>query len=454
MVRGHAIVVPAALQPLLNRPADWPAGGGWCVSAAACRASGALAWAARVDPPAGEPVWIAGRSPSRPGILQSECVDALVAALEVTPPGAAVEIIAPTSLRYLVEGASFPTGTPERALSELAACRGVWARYALGELEAPVAQCLVRAYASLAPLRWPGESAVGDAYVLYADGGCTREACASAWVLRRGGAGVAERAWYLPGAAVERDAVRLAEFLAAAEGLATVPAGANVAVVTDHADVTDFGVRGVPAFRPSRAVAPVLEALQERAGARQVRWFWAAGDETDGQRRCQSLIDRHLRAATVWPRFLETCRAAGLGRAFLPDFGVWLASREPQIDQPHAQWAATFERRERYLAADPTSPRVYLRQLRLVRQPNMALVDAFARSAVAGWCERLWEHPPLAGAAAARLGQLRGQLLLLALLFEPDVAMLVQTRPGASLDDLLNAAAHLREVDVATGAAR
>jgi hypothetical protein len=444
MGRRDAIVVPAGLRPLLDKPADWPMAGSWRLSAAACRASGMVAWAARVVAPDGQAKWIEGRSPSRPGVVQSECVDALIAALRTTPPGAAVELIAPTSLRYLAEGAGFPAEAPEHVLSELAQERRVWARYALGELEVPVADCLTRAYVNLKPLRWPGEVALGDRYVLYADGGCSPDVCASAWLLRRGGAVVAERAWCLPGD-VQRDGVRVAEFVAAADGLTAVPSGAAVAVVTDHADVTDFGVRGVPAFRPSAGVAPVLRDLRERAAARQVSWYWAARDETDGQRRCQVLIDRHLRSATAFSRFLRTCRAAGLRQVFAPDFAAWLAPREPLLGQSDEQWAASFERRDRYLAAGPSSPRVYVRQLRLARQSGLSLMSAFARSRAAGWCNALRKHPPVAGAAATFLGELRNRFLLLALLFEPDVAVLVQTRPGATREDIMDAGASVRE---------
>jgi hypothetical protein len=52
--------------------------------------------------------WFQRRTASRPGIVHSECVDALSAALRAVPEGDAVEVIAPTSLRYLVEGAAFP----------------------------------------------------------------------------------------------------------------------------------------------------------------------------------------------------------------------------------------------------------------------------------------------------------------------------------------------------------
>jgi hypothetical protein len=279
------ISVPTSLQPVLDRPADWPPA--WRVAVAACRASGVVALAARLESPAAsELCWLQGRSPSQPQVVQSECVPALIAALEAIPVGAAVEVIAPTSLRYLVEGAAFPPGSPQHNLAELAAARRIWARCALAELEAPVATCLSRAYDSLAPLRWSGQE---SGLVLCTDGGCTPEACAAAWVLRRDAATVAERAWALDAHAA-RDQVRLAEFSAAADGLAAVPGGEHVAVVSDHADLSDFGVRGVPAFRPSAPVAYILQAIRQRSEERNVSWYWAEHDQTDGQRRCQALI--------------------------------------------------------------------------------------------------------------------------------------------------------------------
>jgi hypothetical protein len=440
-----AISVPASLKPLLERPADWPANHAWRVFAAACRASGAVAWAARLETPGGEMSWLSGRTPSRPGVIQSECVDALEAVLRKIPHGDAVEVVAPTSLRYLVEGAEFPEGTPERNLSAIAGRRLVWARYALGELDGPVAQCLAKAYGELAPLRWPGESALGNRYVVYADGGCTPHACASAWMLRKSGETLTEHAWCQPGA-LEPDAVRLAEFVAAVSGLAAVPPGSVVAVVTDHADVTDFGVRGVPAFRPSRSMIPILEELRQLAAQRQVTWYWAARDETDGQRRCQRLIDRQLRAADAWRRFQRTCVAAGLRRVFVPSFDRWLAPREPLVDQPGEHWSATFERRDRYLAAGATSSRVYVRQVPLQRAPGMSLSTAFARSRAGRWCDDLQPHPSQANAAAVFLGYLRNCFPLQLLLYEPDLAVLVQARPGATLDDVLEAGAQVHEV--------
>jgi hypothetical protein len=135
-----------------------------------------------------------GRSESQPQILQSECVPALIAALEKIPIAAPVEVIAPTSLRYLIEGATFPSDSPQRRLADLAQERWIWARYALGELETLTNVCLQRAYASLAPLPWPGEE---DGLALYTDGGCTTDSCAAAWALRQHGVTLAERVWTL-----------------------------------------------------------------------------------------------------------------------------------------------------------------------------------------------------------------------------------------------------------------
>jgi hypothetical protein len=192
-------------------------------------------------------------------------------------------------------------------------------------------------------------------------------------------------------------------------------------------------------------VAPILRDLRERAAARKVAWYWAARSETEGQRRCQVLIDRQLRAATARERFLATCRAAGLTRVLAPDFDVWLAPREPLVraGSSHEDWAASFERRERYVAADPTSPRVYVRQLRLVLGEDGSLRQAFLSSEVAGWCDMLVEHAPLANASTVLAGELRSHFHLLALLFEPDLAVLVQTRPGATLADIEDAARHV-----------
>ena len=439
-----AISVPTSLQPLLDRPADWPSA--WRVAVAACRASGVVAWAARLESPtAGEPCWLQGRSPSQPQVVQSECVPALIAALEAIPVAAAVEVIAPTSLRYLVEGAAFPSASPQYHLAQLAAARRIWARYALGELEALVATCLSRAYDSLAPLRWSGQE---SGLVLYTDGGCTPEACAAAWVLRRDGTTIAERAWTLD-AHTAPDQVRLAEFSAAADGLTAVPSGGRVAVVSDHADLSDFGVRDVPAFRPSGPVASVLEAIRQRSEARQVGWYWAEHDETDGQRRCQALIDRQVRAAPAYDRLIAACLAARLRRLWLPRFERWLAPREPLVDEPQHDWAATFERRDCFLAAKPASPRLYLRQLRLPVTGDVSLEAAFVASPASGWCDELVEHERLAGAQSARLMYLRNGFVGLALLFEPEAALLIQTRPGARLADVVDAAATVRSVTIA-----
>ena len=438
-----AISVPTSLQPLLDRPADWPPA--WRVAAAACRASGVVAWAARLESPAaGEPCWLQGRSPSQPQVVQSECVPALIAALEAIPVGAAVEVVAPTSLRYLVEGTDFPPGSPQHSLAQLAAARRIWARYALGELEALVATCLSRAYDSLAPVRWPAQE---SGLVLYTDGGCTPVACAGAWVLRRDATTIAERAWTLD-ARDAPDRVRLAEFSAAADGLAALPRDAGVAVVSDHADLSDFGVRGVPAFRPSPPVASVLEAIRHQSKAHNVAWYWAEHDETDGQRRCQALIDRQLRAAPAYDRFIAACTAARLRRLWLPRFERWLAPREPLVDDPREDWAASFERRDCFLAAKPGSPRLYLRQFRLPVGGDVSLAAAFVASPASGWCDELLEHEPRAGAQTAMLMYLRGGSVGLALLFEPDGALLIQTRPGARFEDVLDAAATVRGVTI------
>jgi hypothetical protein len=452
MRRNRPIQVPAALRPLLEQPPGWQAHNAWRVAAAACRASGSVVWAARVDPPGVEPIWLEGRADSQPSIVQSECVPGLIAALEATPVGAAVEVIAPTSLRYLVEGVTFAADTPERRLADAASVRLIWARYALGELEATTNLCLSRASANLAPLRWPGaESSTGDqpSYVLYTDGGCTREFCAAAWVLDRDDSTLTERAWTLE-CGVARDGVRLAEFAAAVDGLASVPAGASVAVVSDHADLSDFGVRAVPAFRPSPAVADVLRALRAEARARAVRWFWAERGETGGQRRCQELIDRQLRAAPARDRFLESCRAAGLRRLFVPSFDRWLAPREPLVRSAQECWAATFERRDRFLAADQRSPRLYLRQVHLHTAHELGLAAAFLASDVAGWCDALKPSLPLAGSRFTWHARLRSGFVMVALLFEPDAGLLVQTRPGARLEDALDAASAVEHLDLSS----
>ncbi len=283
--------------------------------------------------------------------------------------------------------------------------------------------------------------------MLYTDGGCTPEACAAAWVLRRDGATVAERAWTLESHTAP-DQVRLAEFSAAADGLAAVPSGARVALISDHADLSDFGVRGVPAFRPSAPVAYVLQAIRQQSEERNVAWYWAEHDETDGQRRCQALIDRQVRAAPAYDRFIAACRAARLRRVWLPSFERWLAPRQPLVDDPHEDWAATFERRDCFLAAKPGCPRLYLRQFRLAVRGDVSLAAAFVASPPGGWCDELVEHEPLAGAQTARLVYLRSGFVGLALLFEPDAALLIQTRPGARLEDVLDAAASVRSVSI------
>jgi hypothetical protein len=438
------------LQPLLAQPAGWEADRAWRIAAAAYGASGLVIWAARIDSPNGGSVWREGWDDSRPSVVQSECVPALIAALESTPAGAHVEVIAPTSLRYLVEGRAFDPQAPEHRLANLASERHIWARYALGELEALTNACLERAAPLLARVRWPtgrGPRQADAGYVLYTDGGCTPEACAGAWVLYRGETKLRERAWTVEGG-VARDGVRLAEFAAAADGIAATPPNAGVAVVSDHADLSDFGVRLVPAFRPSAAVARVLEQLRSLAAERQVRWFWAERDETFGQRRCQTLIDRQVRAAPALSRFLTTCRSAGLRRVYLPPFEHWLAPREPLVNEVHAQWSATFERRDLFLAAEVQSPRLFLRQLRLPLTGESDLVEAFAASEVAGWCLVVERRDSLGASVATLHARLRSGFDLLALLFEPDVALLVQTRPGATLADALDAAAAVQALDL------
>jgi hypothetical protein len=458
MPRRAEIAVPLELQPLLARPPDWAPREAWRAVAAACRASGYVAWAARLQPPGGPSFWLTGLARSRPRVVQSECVEALAAALERVPRGAAVEVICPTSLRYLVQGRDFAPGTPERRLAELAAGRRLWARYALGELEALADACLARAYTVLEPVRWPGEAALqppgggpaGAPYVLYGDGGCARGVCAAAWVLRQDGCTRRERCWTLE-APAERDAVRLAEFTAVADGLRALPEGVAVAVVNDHVDVADFGVHGVPAFAPGRRVARVLDELRACAGARRVRWYWAERAETEGQRRCQALIQRRLRATHARERFLAACAQARMRRVYLPDFARWLAPRGPAPSArrawpgAHEEWAAAFEHAESFLATGPPGPRLYLRQLTLDAAAHPGLAAAFETSVIARWCVELGRRAPLANSAATYVGRLRSGFAVVALLFEPRTALLVQPRPGAELAHALDAAATVAE---------
>jgi hypothetical protein len=282
--------------------------------------------------------------------------------------------------------------------------------------------------------------------VLYTDGGCTPEACAAAWVLRRDGTTIAERALTLD-AHTAPDQVRLASRVFSGRRRAYGrPKRRRVAVVSDHADLSDFGVRGVPAFRPSGPVAAVLETIRERSEARKVGWYWAQHDETDGQRRCQALIDRQVRAAPAYDRFIAACTAAQLRRLWLPRFERWLAPREPVVHDPHEDWVATFERRDCFLAAAPGSPRLYLTQFHLPARGDVSLEAGFVGSPASGWCDELIEHEPLAGAQTARLMYLRSGFFGLALLFEPKMALLIQTRPGALLEDVLDTAASVRSV--------
>jgi hypothetical protein len=53
---------------------------------------------------------------------------------------------------------------------------------------------------------------------------------------------------------------------------------------------------------------------------------------------------------------------------------------------------------------------------------------------------------PFAGAHAALLMHLRSGFLGLALLFEPDAALIIQTRPGARLEHVLDAGAAVQSV--------
>ncbi len=461
MRRHREIEVPPELRPLLERPPDWAEHQAWRVVAAACRASGYVAWAAQVSAPDGRIEWLTGLARSRPRVVQSEAVEALSAALERIPPDAPVEIVSPTSLRYLVQGRAFPPGTPERRLYELARGRRIWARYALGDLEQLTNACLARAYAVLQPLRFPGEAAVrqelavdGEApYILYADGGCARGVAVAAWVLRRGGSTQDERCWTLD-LLGGRDCVRLAEFMAVAGGLRALPPGATVAVVTDHVDITDFGAHGVPSFAPSAHVAAVLEEVRELAAARTVRWYWAERGETEGQTRCQVLIKRRLAAAHALDRFLAACRQRGLQRVYLPDFNRWLAPHGPSArarrawDGAREEWAATFEATESFLHARGPGPRLGLRQIALDVPPNVPLSTAFASSAIARWCVTLDPIERLGNADWTYTGRLRSGFSLVVLLYTPAIAVLIQPRPSAEFAHALDAAATMRPVQL------
>jgi hypothetical protein len=76
----------------------------------------------------------------------------------------------------------------------------------------------------------------------------------------------------------------------------------------------------------------------------------------------------------------------------------------------------------------------------------VGLAAAFVASPASGWCDQRSEHEPLAGAQAASLMYLRSGFVGLGLLFEPDAALLIQTPPGALLEDVLDAAAPVRSV--------
>lgn len=55
---------------------------------------------------------------------------------------------------------------------------------------------------------------------------------------------------------------------------------------------------------------------------------------------------------------------------------------------------------------------------------------------------------PLAGAHAALLMHVRSVLVGLALLFKPDAVLIIQTRPGASLEHVLDAGAAVLSVSI------
>jgi hypothetical protein len=188
--------------------------------------------------------------------------------------------------------------------------------------------------------------------------------------------------------------VRLAEFSAAANGLDAVARGGG-----------QRSRRRERVWSPRRASLPaqpavtgVLQALRAGAAMREVRWYWAERDESAGQLRCQALIQRQVRVGQAYSRFLTTCRAAGLARVFLPRFQRWLAPREPIVagsrntGLPRSNGATAFS------LADTSSPRVYLRQLRLDRLRHASLSAAFLASPAVGWCDDLEEREPLSGA--------------------------------------------------------
>jgi hypothetical protein len=86
--------------------------------------------------------------------------------------------------------------------------------------------------------------------------------------------------------------------------------------------------------------------------------------------------------------------------------------------------------------------------VRLDRLPHVSLSATFLVSQATGWCAELAEREPLSGAQGAWVAQLRSGFRMLALLFEPDAALLVQTRPGAGLADVLDAAAVVSAVEL------
>jgi hypothetical protein len=138
-------------------------------------------------------------------------------------------------------------------------------------------------------------------------------------------------------------------------------------------------------------------------------------------------------------------------RVYLPNFARWLAPRGPAPSArrawpaAHEDWAATFEHADSFLAAGPPGPRLYLRQFTLDTAAYPGLAAAFHASVIASWCSELGRHAPLAGSDATYVGRLRSGFAMVALLFEPGTALLVQPRPGAELAHALDAAATVAE---------
>ena len=100
------------------------------------------------------------------------------------------------------------------------------------------------------------------------------------------------------------------------------------------------------------------------------------------------------------------------------------------------------------MAARADGPRLYLRQLRLTVRNDQSLGAAFVTSAAGGWCDDLVNVEPCAGAHDALLMHLRSGFVGLALLFDPDAALIIQTRPGARLEDVLDAGAAVQSITI------